>query len=394
VRLRDVCDLVGDSIDPQLTPTETFAHYSIPAYDARKAPALELGKSILSNKISFPRGAVLFSKLNPRISRVWHVDDAFPYRRICSTEFLPLVARSAHALPAYIALVLQEPEVIGRLRAKVAAATKSRERLGPALVLDAEVPLPALDQQRRLVALFMDQMAAVERARAAAGAQLEAARAFPRACLRAAFESDATREWVQVRLGDLALSIQNGIYKVAHHYGHGMPLLRMYNLQRGSWCLDLGRLALAELSGAEATTFQVMPGDLLISRVNSFELVGKCSLVDERAAGFAFENMLIRVRLGEGVEPLFIAQQLSADRIRKQIKGLAKRAIGQASINCDDIRQLELLLPPLSTQRRIATDLARRNLEAEVLKKRLETEFEVVAAFPAALLRRAFSGEL
>jgi type I restriction enzyme S subunit len=337
---------------------------------------------------------VLFSKLNPRISRVWHVDDAFPYRRICSTEFLPLVARSAHALPAYIALVLQEPEVIGRLRAKVAAATKSRERLGPALVLDAEVPLPALDQQRRLVALFMDQMAAVERARAAAGAQLEAARAFPRACLRAAFESDATREWVQVRLGDLALSIQNGIYKVAHHYGHGMPLLRMYNLQRGSWCLDLGRLALAELSGAEATTFQVMPGDLLISRVNSFELVGKCSLVDERAAGFAFENMLIRVRLGEGVEPLFIAQQLSADRIRKQIKGLAKRAIGQASINCDDIRQLELLLPPLSTQRRIATDLARRNLEAEVLKKRLETEFEVVAAFPAALLRRAFSGEL
>lgn len=261
-------------------------------------------------------------------------------------------------------------------------------------LLSLELPLPLLPEQQRIARLVTEQMTAVERARAAAEAQLEAAKAFKRACFRAAFESDATRDWDRVRLGDLALSIQNGVYKAADYYGHGKPLLRMYNLQKDSWLLDLDRLALAELSAAEAATFQVMPGDLLVSRVNSFELVGKCSLVDQLSAGFAFENMLTRVRLHERVEPLFIVQQMSTDHIRRQIGEVAKRAIGQASINSDDIRQLQLLLPSLSAQRQIASDLARRTSAADGFKERLEMECELIAKLPAALLRRAFSGEL
>jgi type I restriction enzyme S subunit len=99
VRLGTVCNLVADNLNPQQQPEVIFAHYSIPAFDADDAPTLEAGAVILSNKLEFPRGAVLFSKLNPRISRVWYVNDNHAYRRICSTEFLPLLPISDSVMP-------------------------------------------------------------------------------------------------------------------------------------------------------------------------------------------------------------------------------------------------------------------------------------------------------
>ena len=52
------------------------------------------------------------------------------------------------------------------------------------------IPLPLLDGQRRIANVVGVQMAAVERARAAAEAQLEAANALPAALLRRVFSGE------------------------------------------------------------------------------------------------------------------------------------------------------------------------------------------------------------
>lgn len=149
VRLGEICQLSGTPINPQQHAGETFAHYSIPAYDARRGADLQPGSLILSTKLLFPRGAILFSKLNPRISRVWLVRDDLSARRVCSTEFLPLVPNTSTTDTDFLALALQAPDLVAGLRSKVAAATKSRERLTPGLVLNAQLPLPPLDEHRR-----------------------------------------------------------------------------------------------------------------------------------------------------------------------------------------------------------------------------------------------------
>ena len=51
------------------------------------------------------------------------------------------------------------------------------------------IPLPPVEGQKRIAAILTEQMAVVERARAAAEAQLEAAKALPAAYLRAVFSS-------------------------------------------------------------------------------------------------------------------------------------------------------------------------------------------------------------
>ncbi len=51
-------------------------------------------------------------------------------------------------------------------------------------LLNLPIPLPPLEEQRRIVALLDEQMAAAEQARRAAERMVEAARALPAAILR------------------------------------------------------------------------------------------------------------------------------------------------------------------------------------------------------------------
>jgi len=394
VRLEEVCEIVGDSINPQGCPCETFAHYSLPAFDEGSRPILEVGELIRSNKLLFPRGVVLFSKLNPRISRVWNVTDHRNQRRICSTEFLPLLPKKGLLDADYLTFALQEPHLIDRLRAQVAAATKSRERLKPGLVLNAEIPLPSLTEQKRIAAILSDQVVTVQRASAAAEARLEAAGALPDAYLKSVFDTCEAKEWPRRCLGEVATLVQNGIYKPAEYYGSGHPFLRMYNISKCSWNLELAELARVVLEGREAEKYRLRRGDLLFSRVNSFELVGKCGWVGPDAEGYVFENMLIRVRVDESLDSMFIAQQMRTSGVRGQIESLAKRAIGQASINSKDLRSIQIALPPLPLQQRISERLKKLTVDTDRTLRALKEQRETIDGLPAALLRRAFNGDL
>ena len=80
------------NINPSRFANEDFDHFSIPAFDDRRLPAVELGNMIRSNKYLVYSGHILMSKLNPRIQRVWLVPEGGNRRKIASTEFLVLEA--------------------------------------------------------------------------------------------------------------------------------------------------------------------------------------------------------------------------------------------------------------------------------------------------------------
>src|SRR5690606_14044034 len=109
---------------------EIFAHFSIPAYDGGKTPKLEPGASILSNKTIVPEGAVLLSKLNPEIERVWLVPPAAGHRQVCSTEFLVYRA-SAGCNTSYLHCLFREPAFREMLKGMVTGTSKSHQRVSP-----------------------------------------------------------------------------------------------------------------------------------------------------------------------------------------------------------------------------------------------------------------------
>jgi type I restriction enzyme, S subunit len=128
------------SVNPGIGGDTVFEHYSLPAFDAGQMPVRQVGAEIKSNKISVPRNAVLLSKLNPHIPRVWLPVDAGP-GAVCSTEFLVFVpAAGASREFAYCSLVAAPFQE--RLRQLVTGTSNSHQRVKPDSVatLSAVVP--------------------------------------------------------------------------------------------------------------------------------------------------------------------------------------------------------------------------------------------------------------
>lgn len=79
-------------VDPRLTLDETFYYYNIPSFDECRKPEVSKGGQIESSKFVVNVGDILISKLNPRIKRVWRVDNNQSFRSISSTEFVDVVS--------------------------------------------------------------------------------------------------------------------------------------------------------------------------------------------------------------------------------------------------------------------------------------------------------------
>ena len=90
--LSDLALISKVSINPLKQPQTVFEHYSIPSYDDEMNPEIQFGENIKSNKFVIENKMILFSKLNPRIKRVWYIDH-IGANSVCSTEFVPYKAK-------------------------------------------------------------------------------------------------------------------------------------------------------------------------------------------------------------------------------------------------------------------------------------------------------------
>ena len=132
-----------DNENPLASPDTVFSHFSIPAYDEGQSPKREMGASIKSAKSRVPEGAILLSKLNPEIERVWLVDVASNERAVCSTEFLVLepcvpISRS------YAYCLVRSPLFRQKVESLVTGTSKSHQRAPASAVLSLEVVLPPM----------------------------------------------------------------------------------------------------------------------------------------------------------------------------------------------------------------------------------------------------------
>lgn len=139
--LGDISDQIKESIKPSSYPDKEFHHYSLPAFDTDELPSKDLGSSILSNKTAVKKYSVLFSKLNPRISRIWSVGDIDKEVSICSTEFIGFTPKKDFFY-SYLNYFLKQPELVTKLTGIATGTSNSHQRIKPSDLLELEVLIP------------------------------------------------------------------------------------------------------------------------------------------------------------------------------------------------------------------------------------------------------------
>jgi type I restriction enzyme S subunit len=162
------------------------------------------------------------------------------------------------------------------------------------------------------------------------------------------------RGWRRVALGDLAESVDYGVTASAISVPAGPKFLRITDIQDGAvewkdvpWC---------ECSASAANNARLKPGDIVFARTGA--TTGKSFLIRDCPAGAVFASYLIRVRLRAEAEPRYVSHFFQTREYWAQIM-MSARGAAQPGVNATTLKSLEIPLPSLPEQRRIAEVLDR-----------------------------------
>ena len=297
-----------------------------------------------STSFRFDERHVLYAKLRPYLNKV--ATPAFAGR--CSTELVPLLPRS-NVDRDFLAYLLRRRETVAFVMSSVMGSRMPRADMKA--LLSMRVPLPPLDEQRRIVDI-LNRAARIETLRRRAAERL---REFVPALFIRMFGDPASNPmgWPTERLGDCCVRVQYGTSKKANDRGEGMAVLRMGNVTYDG-DLDDTDLKHVGLSDAEIAKYGLQAGDILFNRTNSRELVGKTGLWDGRYPAVA-ASYFVRLRLDVSrVEPSYVWAAMNSVGVKNRLLAMARGAIGQANINSRELKSIPLPVPPLDLQHRYA----------------------------------------
>lgn len=162
--------------------------------------------------------------------------------------------------------------------------------------------------------------------------------------------------WPNVSLGSITTA-QYGL-SVATSESGTVPILGMKNLQDGR--IVFGNLARVEIASKDVEQYQVHVGDILFNRTNSFDLVGKSSIVEEVTfEPIVFASYLVRLKVDIAkAVPAYVNYVLNAPGSEKRLKDMATPGVSQFNINPTALRKhFQISLPTLSEQKAIVAVL-------------------------------------
>lgn len=139
------------SVDPRKSPDEEFELFSIPAFDEGE-PEVVSGKDVGSSKQILESGDVILSKIVPHIRRAWVVEPASDRPTIGSSEWI--IFRSDRFDPSYLRHALVSDRFHKAFMQTVAGVGGSLLRARPSYVAEIKVPLPPIEEQRRIAAVL------------------------------------------------------------------------------------------------------------------------------------------------------------------------------------------------------------------------------------------------
>lgn len=253
------------------------------------------------------------------------------------------------------------------------------------------LPLPPLDEQRRIVARLDALLARSKRARAEL-AHVPGLVERQRQAVLANLFSQAEAPWIE--MGDvISNGPQNGLYLPKSAYGTGFPILRIenYDFEKAQPISEWKRVQTSE---EDAQKYGLHAGDIVVNRVNSPSHLGKSLLITSAEVPSIFESNMMRFTITNEVMPEFIYYYLSSDFGRQKLIKDAKWAVNQASINQGDVCSTLVPLPSLEQQAEIIRKIQAMRQKLASVSQQRATAAALLDRLDQATLARAFRGEL
>jgi type I restriction enzyme S subunit len=137
----------------------------------------------ISTCYSFDTRHILYGKLRPYLNKV-----ALPnFQGRCSTELVPLFPKNT-ACREYVSLLLKRKETVDYVMTEATGSRMPRANMQH--LLNMQIPLPPLAEQRRIAAIVDEKLTSVQKLKDMLQCQLDTVNALPAAILRKVFAGE------------------------------------------------------------------------------------------------------------------------------------------------------------------------------------------------------------
>ncbi len=251
-------------------------------------------------------------------------------------------------------------------------------------IREIEIPLPPVEEQRRIAAI-LDQAETLRTQRRQALAHLDT---LTQSLFLDMFGDPVENEKSLpiCQLHTLCNRITDGTHQSPDWVETGIPFLFISNIVDGAITFDTHKFISEETYFELTRRCPIEIGDVLYTTVGSY---GNAAVVTD-AKRFAFQRHIAHIKPDRSkTNSLFLAAMIQSVGVRRQVDKVAK-GVAQKTVNLADLKGLTVYAPPLPLQQTFATRIA----AIEALKATHRTALAQLDALFASLQQRAFSGEL
>jgi len=256
------------------------------------------------------------------------------------------------------------------------------------MIKDYKIPLPPLQEQRRIVSILDKSFTAINKVKANAEHNLKNAKEIFESYLHGVFEGG--KDWEVKKLGDIA-KINYGYTEKASYEAVGPKFLRITDIQENG--VNWDTVPFCKCEKEDIPKYKLETGDIVFARTGA--TTGKSYLINNPPQA-VFASYLIRLKMNliNEFSPEFIYYFFQTKRYWEKIQeGITGSA--QGGFNATKLSDLEFHYPKSRTEQQSIVNqldtLRAKTLELEtVYKKKIEDLDEL----KKSLLQEAFNGRL
>jgi len=345
-------------------------------------------------RLSVKAGQFILSRIDARNGAMGIVPTSL-HGAVVSNDFPVFDARPDTILGEYLGWLTRTRAFVA-LCQSASEGTTNRVRLREDRFLSMTIPLPPLDEQRRIVASIEQLAAKIEEARALRRQAAEEAEVLLAAAEMIIWPHHALDG--APRLEDVTVCLSRGRQSKQGPSEH--LLIKTQHVQMGRYLeskITLDPTAVSKVH-PEAVA---RPGDILIACSAAGCLGRVAYYTDKQATASTDTHVAIARASTDALLPEYLYAYLKGAQGQYQLRSRergdwmrAKITFRLTELNLTDLRRVPVPLPGLQEQRRIVAYLDGLQAKVDALKRfQAETAAELDALLPS-VLDRAFKGEL
>lgn len=345
--------------------------------------------TVKSSTFSFSNQHLLYGRLRPYLNKVLLPE----FSGHCSSEIFP-IKPTEKVLREYLYYWFIKDDTVQKINATWTGARMPRANMKE--VINFQIPIPPLPEQRAIVAKLDAAFAGIAQARANIERNIQNAEELFQSNLNAVFagRGEGSKQWRRVLLKELVTedcALSYGIVQPGKDIPSGLPVVRPTDMK--SKYVKFEKLKRIDPQKASSFAKTSLTGEEVLLCVRGE--TGKVALIGSEFKGANVTRGIIPIRFDKDkVNRDFGFYQFRSSYLLDQIKA---KTYGTAlmQINVKDARKLVLVIPSgLEVQLKIAQEIKSLEERLNFITSMHNDKLTLLTELQQSILQRAFSGQL